>query len=154
MHGIGRKKKANNLQYYYFLLQWILSDNGIRRLMKTWDCSDFIYSFSSFIHMAFSLSDTSLMRQCDHTSLRLQAAIKRFLIFKKKIISSFNTFFFFFFEKLSKKEAISSAHSLACKLPAVRMGIDMLLRYLDRLLERGAIRALSRCDSNQSRDTR
>lgn len=119
----------------------LLSNNGIRRLMETWDCSNFIHSEFSSI-MALSLSDTSLMRQSDHTSLRLQATIKRFRIFKIQNHFFIELIIYLFIEKLSKKEAISSVHTLACKLPAVRMGIDMLLRYLDRLLEREAIRVL------------
>lgn len=50
--------------------------------MQTSDRGDSIFSFSIFIHLALSLSDTALMRQCDQSSLRLLAAIKSFLIFK------------------------------------------------------------------------
>lgn len=49
---------------------------------QTSDRGDFIFSFSIFIHLVLSLSDTALMRQCDQTSLRLHAAIKSFLVFK------------------------------------------------------------------------
>lgn len=73
--------------------------------------------------------------------------LRAILFLRREIIASFNRFFFVFLTLL-KKEAISSARSLACKLPAVSIGIDMLLRYLDGL--RGAIRAPSRCGCRQS----
>lgn len=67
--------QANSLWCYY------LSDNGLR-LDGDWRTGDFRFSFSVFIHLALSLSGTSLMRQYDQSSLRLHAAIKSHLIFK------------------------------------------------------------------------